>query len=118
MVYVELLEGADKDAVKQTILQDAYLVNDETHVQFVEDVKALIDMGHGVTMERRGVSGETHNQRLQFDMRINNPALTAQVMTAAARAVVKQQPGAYTMLQIPPIDFMIGNTDDIIRRLV
>ena len=118
MVYVELAPGADAAAVENTIKSDPYFVNDETHVQVVPDVKALIDMGHGVTMERRGVSGATHNQRFLWDMRINNPALTAQIMCAAGRAVAKQEPGAYTMLQVAPIDFMPGDVDDIIRRMV
>lgn len=35
-------------------------------------------------MERKGVSGSTQNQMFTFEMRINNPALTAQVMVACA----------------------------------
>ena len=49
----------------------------------------------GVQMERKGVSGLTHNQLLKLEMRINNPALTAQIMVASARATLKQSPGAY-----------------------
>ncbi len=118
MVYVELDGSADEQAVVEAVKTDPYFINDETHVEVVPDVAALIDMGHGVSMERRGVSGATHNQRFTWDMRINNPALTSQIMCAAGRAVARQQPGAYTMLQIPPIDFMPGDDDDIIRRLV
>jgi diaminopimelate dehydrogenase len=62
-------------------------------------------MGHGVLMERVGTSGETANQQFKWEMRINNPALTAQVMVAAARASLKQEPGAYTLLEIPLIDY-------------
>ena len=51
-------------------------------------------------------------------MRINNPALTGQVLVSAARAVVKQKPGCYTMIEIPPIDFLYGDTDKLIRYLV
>ena len=87
-------------------------------MQQVNDVTQLIDMGHGVQMERKGGSGSTHNQLLQFMMRINNPALTAQIMVASARASMKQQPGAYTLIQIPIIDFMFGDADDIIREYV
>jgi diaminopimelate dehydrogenase len=39
-------------------------------------------------------------------------------MITAARASLKQKPGAYTMIQIPVIDFMPGNPDDIIRQFV
>lgn len=118
MVYVELEPGADFAVVERAIKTDPYFVKDETHVIQVEDVDALIDMGHGVLMERKGVSGGTHNQLLSFSMRINNPALTAQIMVASARASVKQKPGAYTMIQIPIIDYMYGDADEIIRKLV
>ena len=46
----------------------------------VPSVAALNDVGHGVHMTRKGVSGKTHNQHFSFDMSINNPALTAQVL--------------------------------------
>lgn len=118
MVYVQLESGTSFEEVERTIKQDPYFMKDETHVHQVPDVSQLIDMGHGVEMERKGVSGLTHNQMLRFSMRINNPALTAQVMVAAARASLKQQPGAYTLIQIPIIDFMYGNPDDIIRKYV
>jgi diaminopimelate dehydrogenase len=118
MVYVQLQEGTSFEEIERAIKADPYFVKDETHVFQVADVKQLIDMGHGVDMERKGASGSTHNQMLCFSMRINNPALTAQVMMAAARASLKQKPGAYTMIQIPVIDFMPGNPDDIIRQFV
>ena len=84
----------------------------------VEDVNALIDMGHGVEMTRKGVSGAAHNQRLSFFMSINNPALTAQNLVNAARASMKQAPGAYTMIEIPVIDLLPGDRETLIRQLV
>ena len=118
MVYVEKEEGADEVQIEQDIKSDPYFVNDETHVLFVPDVDALIDRGHGVNMTRKGVSGMTQNQLLSFEMRINNPALTAQIMLAAARATTKLTPGAYTMIEIPLIDMLPGNKEDIIKQLV
>ncbi len=118
MVYVELEEGAEFEEVKQRILQDPYFVNDETHVKQVDRVDDLIDRGHGVLMERKGVSGATQNQLFSFSMKINNPALTSQNMIAAARATFKQQPGAYTMIEIPIIDYLPGDRDDLIRKFV
>lgn len=118
MVYVELEEGYDFEKVAQAIKQDAYFVHDETHVTRVESVDALLDMGHGVNMVRKGVSGKTQNQRFEFNMSINNPALTSQILVAGARAVLRQKPGAYTMIEIPLIDFLSGDRDQIIRRLV
>ena len=118
MVYVELEEGADFDTVAKAIKADPYFVNDETHVQQVDSVDALNDVGHGVNLVRKGVSGKTHNQLFEFDMKINNPALTAQVLVNVARASLKQQPGAYTMIEIPVIDMLPGDKEELIRHLV
>ena len=118
MGYEELEDGYDFEAVAAAIKSDAYFVHDETHVTRVESVDALLDMGHGVNMVRKGVSGKTQNQRFEFNMSINNPALTSQILVAGARAVLRQKPGAYTMIEIPLIDFLPGDREQIIRRLV
>ena len=47
-------------------------------------------------------------------MSIDNPGLTSQILVAGARAVLRQQPGAYTMIEIPLIDFLDGDRDQII----
>ena len=118
MVYVELEEGADFAAVEKAILDDPYFVHDETHVQQVGSVDALNDVGHGVNLVRKGVSGRTHNQLLEFNMKINNPALTGQVLVMAARAAVRERPGCYTMIEIPVIDMLAGDRESLIRALV
>ncbi len=118
MVYVELMDGFDFETVVKNIKSDDYFVHDETHVFRVESVDALKDMGHGVLMERKGVSGCTQNQIFKFDMRINNPALTAQIMVGCARASFVQNPGAYTMIEIPVIDLLPGKKEEWIRKLV
>ncbi|NMA60798.1 MAG: diaminopimelate dehydrogenase [Firmicutes bacterium] len=118
LVYVQLEAGTDFTEVEQSIKADPYFVRDETHVYQVESVQNLQDVGHGVLLERKGVSGQTANQNFRWEMRINNPALTAQIMVAAARASVKQQPGAYTLLEIPLVDYFFGDSDGLIRRLV
>ncbi|MCI5450940.1 diaminopimelate dehydrogenase [bacterium] len=118
MVYVELEQGASIDQVAADIKADPYFSNDETHVFQVDSVDALNDVGHGVNLVRKGVSGQTHNQLFEFNMKINNPALTAQVLVNAARATMRQAPGAYTMIEIPVIDYLPGDREDIIRHLV
>jgi len=118
MVYVELEEGASFEQVRERILEDPYFKYDETRVIQVPRVADLMDVGHGVRMERKGVSGRTHNQLFTFEMRINNPALTSQVMVAAARATMRQSPGAYTMLEVPLIDYLPGEREELLRRLV
>lgn len=118
MVYVELEEGADFATVEHAIKTDAYFVHDETHVKQVECVDDLLDVGHGVNMVRKGASGKSHNQRFEFGMSINNPALTGQILVGAARAVLRQRAGAYTMIEVPLIDFLAGEREELVRRLV
>ena len=118
MVYIELEDGYAFDLVAAAIKADPYFVHDETHVIQVPNVDALLDMGHGVNLTRKGVSGKTQNQLFEFNMRINNPALTAQVLVCVARAAMRQQPGCYTMIEVPVIDLLPGDRDEWIGRLV
>lgn len=118
MVYVELEEGASLEAVTAAIKSDSYFSHDETHVIPVASVDELQDMGHGVLIERKGVSGTTQSQRFAFSMTINNPALTSQILVSCARAVVKQRPGAYTLPEIAPMDMLYGDREALIRELV
>lgn len=118
MVYIEVKEGYDFKQVAAAIKADDYFAHDETHVMQVECVDNLLDMGHGVNLVRKGVSGKTQNQLIEFDMKINNPALTAQILVSVARASLKQQPGAYTMIELPIIDMLYGDRESLIRRLV
>lgn len=118
MVYVELEEGAKLEDVAKAVKEDPYFANDETHVFAVDSVDEVRDMGHGVNLVRKGVSGKTQNQRMEFNMSINNPALTGQVLVNVARASVRQQPDCYTMVEIPVIDMLAGSREDLIKHLV
>ena len=118
MVYIEVEDGFNFEDVAAAIKADSYFVHDDTHVTHVDDVNDLIDMGHGVNLVRKGVSGSTYNQLFEFNMKINNPALTGQILVACARATVKANPGAYTMIEIPLIDLLSGEKEDLIKRLV
>ena len=118
MVYIEVEEGYDFEKIAAAIKADPYFVNDETHVKQVASVDELKDMGHGVNLVRKGVSGKTQNQLFEFNMKINNPALTSQVLVNVARASMKQQPGCYTMVEIPVIDLLPGDREEWIAHLV
>ena len=122
MVYIELEEGVDFKAVEAAILADDYFAHDETHVIPVESIDALNNVAHGVNLVRNGVSGETHNQRFEFNMAINNPALTGQVMVSCARATVRMKKrgeyGAKTMIELRPIDLLPGTTEELVKALV
>ena len=82
----------------------------------------MVFSAHGVNLIRSGVSGTTHNQRFEFNMTINNPALTAQVMVSCARAAIRMQQagryGAYTMIELAPVDLLPGNAEGLIQQLV
>ena len=51
-------------------------------------------------------------------MKINNPALTGQVLVSCARAAMLQRPGCYTMIEIPMIDLLYGDRESLVKRLV
>lgn len=118
MVYVELLPGYEIEKVAKAIKEDPYFASDETHVMQVDSVDDYKDMGHGVNLVRKGVSGKTQNQLLEFDMKINNPALTAQILVACARASMRLNPGCYTMIEIPVVDLLPGAREEWVARLV
>jgi diaminopimelate dehydrogenase len=118
MVYVELEDGYKFEDVERAIKTDPYFANDETHVMQVPCVDDLKDMGHGVNLTRKGVSGKTQNQLFEFNMHINNPALTGQVLVCAARATMRREPGCYTMIEVPVVDLLPGDKEDWIGKLV
>ena len=118
MVYVELEDGARLEDVAAEVKADPYFANDETHVFAVKSVDEVRDMGHGVHLVRKGVSGKTQNQHFSFDMSINNPALTAQVLVNVARASMRLQPGCYTMVEIPVIDMLPGDREELVGQMV
>ena len=111
-----------KEAFEALWTKDDYFAHDETHMVAVPSVKTLNNVAHGVHLSRSGVSGITHNQRFSFEMEINNPALTAQVMTSCARAAVRLRNegryGAYTLIEIPPILLLPGDAETNISALV
>jgi diaminopimelate dehydrogenase len=119
MVYVELEEGADIQSVEQAIKADDYFRHDETHVTAVASLDELKDMGHCVLLERKGISGITNNQRFEYRMTINNPALTSQIMVSCARAAAcRLKPGAYAMPEIAPLDLLPGDRETLLKTLI
>lgn len=118
MVYVEIENGYSFEEIANAIKTDDYFIHDETHVKQVDCVDNLLDMGHGVNLTRKGVSGKTQNQLFEFNMKINNPALTAQILVCAARASKIQLPGCYTLIEIPVIDLLPGDRENWIKQLV
>lgn len=116
-VYVQLESGADLKLIEEQICSDPYFINDKTTVTHVQDVSSLLDMGHGVSLQRRGVASGVHNQYLEFTSSITNPAVTAQVMVSSLRAALRQKPGAYVLLDLPLLDFLPGGREQLIKEL-
>ncbi len=124
LVYVVLEQGASLESVTAAIKADPYFAHDPLEVREVtqEAMPFVADASHGVLLERVGASGMASNQHLTFDMRINNPALTAQVMVSCARAAARMRAiahyGARTLIDIPPVALLPGDRMDNIARLV
>lgn len=121
LVYI-LPEKADSQSqIKDDLSSDPYFSHDPLDIRFVnspEELEAVADNSHGVLMERIGRSARASNQRLSFDMRIDNPALTAQVLVASARATSRLAPGSYTLIDVPPVALLPGERMSHIARLV
>jgi len=121
LVYLLLEEGTDFAAVKAELAKDPYFAHDPLDVRLVfsaAEMASVADNSHGVFMERVGAAGSASNQRLTFDMRIDNPALTAQVLVSCARAVTRMPSGCYTLIDVPPVALLPGERMEHIRRLV
>lgn len=121
LVYILPENGASQEVIKKNLAADDYFSHDPLDIRFVgneAELAAVADNSHGVLMERIGASGFASNQRLSFDMRINNPALTAQVLTASARATTRLVPGSYTLIDVPPVALLPGDRMNHVARLV
>lgn len=121
-VYVELMEGANAEHVEALLKSDAYFANDDTQMIIVDSLAAINSLEHGVNLVRDGLSSNVPDQHIEFSMRINNPALTAQMMVSCARATMRLQResryGAFTVIEIPPIYFLPGDEQNLINTLV
>lgn len=124
LVYVVLDKGAKLEDVQKAIKADPYFSHDPLDVRAVSAAQMpfVADDSHGVLLERIGASGLASNQRLSFDMRIDNPALTAQVLVSCARAAVRMkragQFGAFTLIDVPPVQLLPGDRMENVARLV
>ncbi len=68
LVYVKLKEGYNLENVSLRVKNDPYFIHDEFHIFKVDSTVDLLDMGHAVKIERKGVSGRTHNQRMEYSL--------------------------------------------------
>jgi len=100
-VYVELEKGGDLAGIEAAIRSDPLFLGEETLVFPVEDIRIMVEEGHGVLLERRGSAAATDHQIFTLEARYSEQALTAAVMTAAARAIPTCSRGAFSLLDLP-----------------
>lgn len=100
-VYVELEQGANADRVAEAIRVDPLFLGVETQVFPVESLAALEQEGRGVVLDRRGSSKRPGHQHFVLEGRLDEAAVTAEIMLAAARALPDLEPGAYSLFDIP-----------------
>lgn len=124
-VYVLLKPGYTLEQIEETIRHDPYFVHDPLTVTAVKDsaeLSRVADASHGVLMERTGASGFACNQQIRFDMRIDNPALTAQILVSSARAAVRlrdmEMYGCYTLIDVPPVLLLPGDRIQNLAHIV
>ena len=103
-VYAALMPKADPKVVEHAILHDGYFEHDSTEVIFTDDLSPYKSHAHGVKIVREGYALGEGGQRLAFEMSINNPAVTAQIMTAALRAGFARRPGCYLLPEFSPAE--------------
>ncbi len=110
-VYIEMEPGADFEQVTTQIRQDPYFVNDPTDVVAVENVQRFDTLNHGGRLERL-----TQDIQQLYSIEGINPMMTANVMTACARAAYRAKQagdyGAFTFIERPLIDFLPGTFDE------
>jgi len=95
-VYVELETGASLEKVSESIRTDPLFLEEETLVFQVDSLTDLEQEGHGILLERRGISGHAEHQSLLLEGRFDVAAFTAHIMLDAVRTLSNSnKPGAY-----------------------
>jgi len=108
-VYVQSDDQSHEKSIEMAIKKDPYFVNDPTEVLFVPDINKYNTLHHEGEVER---TAQEVNQK--YTVEGINPEFTGNVMVASARAAINAKSrgyyGAYTLLELPLIDFLTGET--------
>ncbi len=109
--YIVLKEGADQEAVRQTIVEMPHYFSDyNTEVNFMSAEELARDhkaMPHGGFVIRSGNTTDANAQIIEYRLKLDsNPEFTSSILVAYARAVYrmakKGQFGAQTVFDVPP----------------
>lgn len=100
-----------------------YFADYDTSVTFISDEELKAKHGkmpHGGFVIRTGTTGEKHNQKMEFNLKLDsNPEFTSSVLIAYARAVHRlskeRRNGAITVFDIP-LGYLSPKTMDELRK--
>ena len=108
-VYVVADKTANTSQLEKKIKKDPYFIDDPTEVVFVKDINKYNTLHHEGEVERTA-----QEVAQKYHVSGTNPEFTANVMVSAARGVIAAKNreiwGAYTLLELPLIDFLPGTT--------
>jgi diaminopimelate dehydrogenase len=108
-VYVELEKDADLATVEKMIVTDPHFKNDPTEVIAVKDINKYNTLHHEGEVERTA-----QEVAQKYHVSGTNPEFTGNVMVSAARGVInaknREAWGAYTLIELPLVDFLVGTT--------
>lgn len=99
--YLELEEGVDVDQVEMALRRDPLFAGEEILVFPVDNLAELEESGHGVLLERRASADAEEHRLFLLEARFSEYALSAQVMTAAAKAIMHRGKRAYSLMDLP-----------------
>ena len=127
--YVVAEEGADLEAIKQTIkTMPNYFADYDTTVEFITAEQMRQDhagLPHGGNVIRSGITGwngESH-QTIEYKLTLDsNPQFTASVLVACARAATRMRvrgiTGCQTIFDIAPADLTALSREDILAHML
>lgn len=125
--YVVAEEGYDQAKIEQDIVtMPNYFADYDTVVHFIteEELKANHSkLPHGGFVIRGGKTGESHNQVIEFSLKLDsNPEFTASVLVAYARAVhrlhLEGQTGAKTVFEVAPVYLSPRSAEELRKELL
>jgi len=127
--YVVAAEGADLEAIRQTIVtMPGYFADYDTTVEFItmEELRRNhSDLPHGGSVIRTGVTGINgeHHQCIEYSLRLDsNPEFTGSVLAAFCRAVDRMakrgECGCKTVFDIAPVDVSPIPREELIAHML
>lgn len=125
--YVVPYDFNDKDRIEKEIKNmPNYFLGYDTTVHFIteeEFEKNHTKMPHGGSVICTGKTGDNHNQKIEFNLTLdNNPEFASSVLVAYARGVYKMslegKKGAFTIFDIPPAYISPKSSEELRSKLL